>query len=336
METLDNRSTSLTFVTCIESGALEWQVVRLAETLRRWGGVLAGAPFMAIKPRFGPEIEKPTRSKLEALNVDYRSIKPGHDIDWYHTINKPTALAYAEQVAQTDFIAWLDGDTLVIGQPNELILGPDEDFAAMPASCEDDIGSRGPEDDHDPYWQVLCDALGIKVNALPMIPAQPRESGQMRMYWQGGVYVYRREKKLAACHLETYLRRIKTRIASRHAGVYFYDQTSLAIAVLKLGLRWRQLSVWHNYAINKILADKIDTDGVREARIVHYFGSAWPDFFERFRGCFKDTRPDVYKWLGTTGPLGDFRPGWKRAWAKILKTLRSRRYAAFAESCSIH
>ncbi len=42
-----------TIVTCVEYGPLEQMVVRMVDSLRRWGGRLADAPVYAVKPRRG-------------------------------------------------------------------------------------------------------------------------------------------------------------------------------------------------------------------------------------------------------------------------------------------
>src|SRR5829696_6699474 len=107
--------TPITFVTCIESGPLETQVLRLVEGLRRFGGAYADCPVWAVQPRFGPPVSRHTRAELDPHG-------------WYAYINKTRALMLAEEQAATEFVGWLDADLLVTGEPSELLPGPQEDI----------------------------------------------------------------------------------------------------------------------------------------------------------------------------------------------------------------
>ena len=324
---------STTFVVCVESGPLELQTSWLVESLRRWGGRYADCSVLAITPRRGPALAGSTLEAFERAGVTWKRVTPAHEVDWYGPINKPTALAAAEEMADTDQIAWLDSDTLVVGEPSELDLSPGEDFAAMPCSTRHDIGSTG-SGEHEPFWSALCRTAGLPLEDLPWIPCQAGEEGTMRMYWQAGAFVYRRETRLGASQLETSLRLISGRVASRFSGVYFHEQTALGIAVAKRSLRWRSLAGSHNFAVNKIRAADIDPAGFADARIVHYFGSLWSDFFPAFLDIAAVHRPDVADFVRERGPLRDQRPMLARLKAKVIRHQRSRRYRKISDSCT--
>lgn len=323
---------STTFVVCVESGPLENQTVWLIESLRRWGGCFANCPVLAITPRSGPALSSQTLRAFEENGVTWKRITPQHQVDWYGPINKPTALAVADQIADTSQIAWLDSDTLVVSEPSELRLSHDEDFAAMPCSTEHDIGSTG-DDDHKPFWNACCKSADLPFDLLPWIPCQPGEKGPMRMYWQSGAYTYRRSTHLGESHLETSLQLINGRVASRFSGVYFHEQAALGIAVARRSLRWRTLPCSHNFAVNKIRTNDIDPSGFADARIVHYFGSLWEDFFPQFVEITEAHRPDVAEFLRQRGPLRDERNVFARARAKCVRHRRSSRYKKHAETC---
>jgi hypothetical protein len=326
----------LTFVLCVEPGPLEVQSIWLVESLRRWGGRFASCPVLAVNPRFGLDVSRQARQRYRELNVEYHHIKPRHKASWYNNLNKSTALAWAEAYARTGIIAWLDTDTLITGEPECLDLPDGVDFIAMPASTVHDIGSTGTGSEKEPYWKALCAAVGLDHEDFPWIPCQEKEGGRMRMYWQGGVYAYRRSTGLGSAHQQTFLERLETRIASRHAGIYFYDQTSLALAVHRLGLSFKVLPVSHNFGINKIRAGEVPARGMEEARVLHYFGSLWPDFFQKFVGIVRPARPDVAEFLEARGPLSNTNGRFARAVAKSLKVQRQRKMNAFARSCSTY
>src|SRR5215207_7670197 len=97
----------ITFVTCVESGPLETQVLRMVESLRRFGGGYADCPVWAVKPRFGPPLAGHTRRELDRLNVDFRRTTRSDPHGWYAYINKTRALILAEAEAATPRAGWL-------------------------------------------------------------------------------------------------------------------------------------------------------------------------------------------------------------------------------------
>ena len=327
---------SLTFVCCIEAGPMEKQVLLLVESLRRFGGRFAACDVIAVRPRKGLPLATATRRHLRRLGVTYLRCPAGHQASWYANLNKATALAFVEQDVTTEQICWLDSDILIAGEPDALDLQPDEDFAAMPASTRHDIGVALGETTHVPYWQAICAHLGRDFGAMPVVPSQPQEATPMRMYWQGGVYTYRREARLGATHKEMFLRRLDGALASQHAGTYFYDQTSLALAVWQAGLQWRVLPASHNFALNKLRANAIDTAALPDARVLHYFGSAWPDFFRMLQHHAAVANPALHALLTEYGPLENARPAPVKAGMWALKQFRQRRQRAFARSCTVY
>jgi len=166
-------------------------------------------------------------------------------------MNKPAALAHVEACSKADVVVWMDSDTLVLREPEALSLSADIDYAAYPASRLLDIGTNG-EDDHESYWQAVCLAHGIDPGRFSWIPAQEREGGRIRMYWQSGVFAYRRETFLGARMLERSIRQMEARIAARASGIYFHEQTALGVAVHIENLRYQILGESYNMPLNKL------------------------------------------------------------------------------------
>src|SRR4051794_39348667 len=121
---------SICFVACVESGPLEAQTVRLAESIRRFGGALADEEILAITPRFGPPLSQETRRRFRELNVRHERLASHPKYAWYHYLNTPIALAAAEGLTQADVICWTDSDLLFMGEPSELALDDSTDFIA--------------------------------------------------------------------------------------------------------------------------------------------------------------------------------------------------------------
>src|SRR4051812_16320953 len=93
---------SIAFVTCIEAGGLEQQVVRMIKSLRKWGGRFANAPVYAVKPRPGVPLSRATLAGLDECEATFRSIRPVNPYRWYAFMNKPLSLIEAEAQSTAD------------------------------------------------------------------------------------------------------------------------------------------------------------------------------------------------------------------------------------------
>ena len=321
----------ITFVTCIESGPLETQVVRMVDSLRRWGGDYAHCPLWAIKPRFGPPVGRATLREFARLGVEYLHTSRVDPHGWYAYINKTRALILAEQQATSEFIGWLDADLLFTGEPRELTPAPEEDIVAC--SSDNAGGTTGPNDRCEPFWREACKAVGIDLESLPWVTTE-REGDRIRLYWNSGVFVFRRGTGLAAEHDRCTTRLLDVRLGSAVTGVFFTEQFGLSLAAAKLGLRSRQLPHSHNYEMGgAIHAQWYREDKLRAARIVHYHDCMWPAFWPTFVECLKRTHPDVAAWLEPLGPLRNRAPFLHRVVTKFLRKRRSAGEVKFKSAC---
>src|SRR5262245_52320338 len=323
----------ITFVTCVESGPLETQVVRMVESLRRFGGAYAGCPVWAVKPRFGPPVSRHTRRELDRLDVAYTTTTRDDPHGWYAYINKTRALILAEEQAPTEFIGWLDADLLFTGEPSELTPGPAEDIAAC--SSDNAGGTTGPGDKCEPFWREACAAVGVDMDSLPWVTTE-REGERIRLYWNSGVFVFRTGTGLAAEHDRCTTRLLDARLGSAVTGVFFTEQYGLSLAAARLGLRRRQLPHSHNYEMGSSIHEQwYREEKLRAARIVHYHDGMWPGFWPTFVSCLRETHPAVAAWLEPLGPLGNEAPVVYRAVTKLLKKRRSRGEERFKADCRL-
>ena len=84
---------------------------------------------------------------------------------WLQFYNKPLCLSIAEEVADTETIAWLDSDMLVVNEPEALRLEEGMEFAACVSAKE--MGTSGDGDPFEPLWQANCQVLGIDIDPCP-------------------------------------------------------------------------------------------------------------------------------------------------------------------------
>jgi hypothetical protein len=328
-------SPNITFVCCVESGWLEAQTIRMVESLRRWGGQFANTPIIAVKPRLGPPISHKTRQVFDRWQVEYLPIqvKKKKRYPWFRFLNKPYALIEVEERSTSEYICWLDSDLLFLGEPDQLILKEGEDFVAC--ASDKNIGTVGPEDAFEPYWKEICQVVGIDVKDLPWVTTQ-MEGKRIRLYWNSGIFVYRRKTSLAKHHLETSVQLLESRIANHNAGIYFTDQIAIGLAMVKMGLSWRALPYSHNYTMSSLIHEEwYKEQQLKEALIIHYHDAMWPHFWPEFLRCMGNTHPDVADWLNSLGPMKNEASAHWRAVSKMLNFLRAQKESAYEKLCRI-
>lgn len=329
----DKETASAAFVLCVESGALETQSLWAIESLRRWGGRFAKCPVIAVTPRRGLPLKASTLRAFDHLEVEWLSFDGAREWSFYGPFNKPLALTAAEAQTDRDTIIWLDSDVLVVGEPKELELSPDVDFRARPSSCIHDIGSPGDDHEHDAFWRASLEGHGISPERFERIAARPEEAESMRMYWQAGAFSYRRELRLGKTFLQSTRDQMLLNVASKFSGTYFHEQIGLAIAVHRQQLKFEILDEFHNFALQASRFDEVSIDALKQAQILHYYGSAWPETFDALIALIEASKPNVAEWLKERGPLSDQRPIPTRAISNLLRKRRSARAKRYAASC---
>jgi hypothetical protein len=322
---------SITVVCCVESGPLETTTLMMVRSLRRWGGRFAGAPVIAVTPRFGPPLRRSTRKGFDELNIRHvRGRRISGEYSWYSFLNKPLSLVTAEETISTDLVVWLDADVFVTGEPEAFDLPAGVDFAGCPS--DRNLGSTGPDDPFDPYWSRMCSVLGLTPDDLPWVNTC-REKAKIRFYLNGGVLVYRRASGYAPAYLAGCIDVLNSRVASREAGLFFAEQVTAGLIACKRGLKTQLLPEQFNYAIGSKALDGFSPEAFAHARVLHYHDALWGHFFNHFLQMCRTGQPALYEWLHETGPLSNDAPVAWRVWAKVLKNLRAKKQNAFEASC---
>ena len=315
-------SPQITIVCIVESGWLEAQAVRMVESLRRWGGQFASVPILAVTPRLGSPLSRKTLQHFDKFNVQHIRSHEQSKYTWFPYLNKPLCLAVAEKHSSSEQMVYLDADLLIVDEPEKLILNNGEDFLA----CTPDKigGTTGPEDLLEPFWKKACNLVGLDIEDLPWVKTE-LEGARIRLYWNGGVFAYRRSTGFAEHYLQTTLQLLESHIVSQVCGVYFHEQIAMALAVAKMGINWRGLPHSHNYAMSSLTHEEFyNEEQLKAARIVHYHDAMWPSFWPEFLKCITDTHPQVADWLVSLGPMKNEAPVHWRVTNQLLKHLRSR------------
>jgi hypothetical protein len=324
---------SVTFLFCVESGYIEGQIPLAIEGLRRFGGGLADAPILIVTPRYGPTLERKTLSAIQDLGAKYVRRKLRDSSDWYVYMNKAWSAQLAEELAETEQVIWLDADTLVVSEPSLLVLRAGEDFAC--ASIDKNVGSTGPDDPCETYWQALSSHYGLPIDALPWVETE-HDRQRVRFRLHSGVYSFRRNAGLGRAFVGAMQSMLDSRIAFSRKLPLPGDDVALAFAVVQLQLNWRLLPMFCNYEMTPTSRYYRRAEA-QTAQILHYHHAlSSPDGASWFLGELETFRPDVADWLRPRTPLltrpGGFR---RRVMRRFLQSLRSRRQALYEASCQI-
>lgn len=316
------------FVTAVEAGPLEKQACLLVESLRLWGGRLANAPVIAVRSRRGPQVSRATRDAFARLQVDYQSIGRDDGYEWFPYLNKTAAVKHVA-ARQSGTIAWLDADILVVGEPSQLQLLPDDAGRPEFVACvpNKNIGTSRDDDHFAPYFRAACDAVGVDYASLPYVVTEDH-GVRIRAYWNSGVYAFAGDSGLAELHHDFTLTLVAKGIASHESKLFFSDQIALGLAAHHLGLSYRQLSLDHNFSLQPDSVATRLAGGHSDLRLLHYHGCLWPPVFDTFCAGLDRSYPEVANWLRSQGPLMNRMPPVQRIYKKLLELERKRTLAS--------
>ncbi len=323
-----------TICTCIEAGGLEQQVVLLAETLRQFGGKWAATPFYAVKPRPGPALARETVRRLKALDVVVVDESLSGAFSWWDMVNKPASLRYVEEHATTPYVTWMDGDMMILREPQDYQPAPGFDYKGRAAEAFD-IASNGSDERAD-YWRRLCDVFGLDFDAFPTITSFP-DAKPIKAYWQGGLFTYARDSRFGAHFYDIYCKLLSTPIAPKIGGTYHADQVSLALTVQAMKLKADQYDPRMNFNFSHLAKQYSKLVPMDEVRVLHYHGSFWPEVYDSW------ARPELAVELDADhlALMDRYLPlngGSKlvRLERKVFKALRSSRLKAYEKSVVLY
>ncbi len=234
-----------TICTCIEAGGLERQVVLLAETLREFGGKWAATPFFAVKPRPGPALARETVRRLTALGVVVVDESLSGAFSWWDMINKPASLRYVEEHATTPYVTWMDGDMMVLREPQDFQPAKGFDFKGRAAEAFD-IASNG-SDERAGYWRRLCEVFGLDFRCLPDHHLLPRRQADQGLLAGRPLHLPRAKAGSAPIFYDIYCKLLSTPVAPKIGGTYHADQVSLALTVQAMKLKADQYDPRMNF-----------------------------------------------------------------------------------------
>lgn len=316
-----------TFITWVEAGPAEDHVLRLVESLRRWGGRYSQSPILIVAPRPGPPPAASTLKQLASLGAAFAPCPQQHRYTWFDRLNKPLAVIEAERLAATATITYLDPRLIVLGEPDELPLGGGEDFAAVPGDPA--FATFTPGDPHEAYWWQACAQTGVVFHDLPRIDML--DGAQARLTFDGLVFSCRRLAGLGRHYYLALRRLMEGRLASSTRGYVINDEASMTLAVHRMRLRWRRLSAAYPTCYETAAPPSLGPASPPRLLLAPDCASAqWTPFLRRVEAI----QPQASAWLSARAPRSGLTP-WRSVLAAMGRFSRARRAAAFQRSCAI-
>lgn len=323
--------TNTTIVTCIEAGRLEWLALMLISSLRSFDGTLSRAPVLVIQPRRGPSIHPKTRKALATLDAQYVKEDIVGPYNFHGTLNKSAALSWAEAQADTDYLTWLDGDTVLVRDPDGLLPSQDVDFNATPG--EDDLGTDG-KDGTAQFWAETSARFGVDHLTANKIASEPN-GAPIYEYYHGGVFSFRSGLGLAAAHFDFTKRLIDMRLSSKVTGTFHHDQMAMTYAALKCAPRRAVLDQNYNRPISIKSTPDVVAAAFDQAHVLHYHNCFEPAHAATFKPYFDRIPAPQRAILEKYVPVQYETRMLSRLWTKALTLRRRAKHAAHEKHCEI-
>ena len=284
-----------------------------------------------IQPRYGSKLNIDTRIKLKELSaeliVDYKN----NPYTWFNYANKIAAVKIAQSLSKTKLIAWLDSDILIANEPTELILENDIDFAARCEFLPPAVHSG--ETTHVPYWQLLCKLLDTNYANLPDLMCDHRNI-QLKMYFNSGVFVWRRSTNFAQNYYDAFVKIIASKIAQYDGNFFTADQVILGPVIVSNGLKWKNLKyTTHHMTFQGQIDGPIASPRMDKSAIIHYSKSFTTPYKDKMIIRIQEELPKIYFFFKKDiDSLQNIIIKPKTILAKLLKNYRGARWMLFSLS----
>lgn len=177
------------------AGRTEREALMLAESIRAFGGKYAQSPIWILLPESEVAIVGEIIDRLVSLDLRIVPFNYRLPLAEFPFARKVAAAATAEALAggQTEFLVWLDPDSLVLQEPSPLLLPGAVSLGIRPVD-HTLIGSVYDQP-ADPFWDLVYTRCGVSPGLVyPVTTSIDRI--QIRAYFNTGLVGIRPEKGL--------------------------------------------------------------------------------------------------------------------------------------------
>lgn len=163
------------------------------ESLRTFGGRFREAPVWVFASEELRKNETRMVAGLDSLHAEFRSSHTPDEALPYFLARKVFAAAQAEKDAagKSEFLVWLDTDTVFLQEPAEFVLADTVSFGYRPVMHQR-IGSLYAEPP-DEFWTRVYAKLSVPPAAIFPVTT-PADNKVLRAYFNAGLLVVRPER----------------------------------------------------------------------------------------------------------------------------------------------
>ena len=183
------------FAFMLGSGEGEADALRLARSIRTFGGQYCFNPIWMLSPRSEEDLSERTRQELFSNGARLVTISIEPQEPRFPFRSYVTAAGIAEGLAQgeTSVLVVMATDTLVLQEPHPFLLQPGKSFGGCPVHLK--LLGSGLDEPINEFWNLvyrLC-----QVNTDHIFSIQTIADGQLiRPYFNSGILVVRPERGL--------------------------------------------------------------------------------------------------------------------------------------------
>lgn len=302
----------------------------MIKSFRANAGALKNASIIAVQGRHGAKLKAETLKELKELSVELVIDTQTNPASWFNYANKIVAVQVAQNLANTDCIAWLDSDIVVNKAPLELLLDEDVDFAARGEFLPPAV--RGNDKTHIPYWQAICELLEVDFASLPDLLIDHRNES-IKMYFNSGVFAWRKSSPFAALYADAFAKVLNSKIAQHDGNFFTADQIILGPVIIKGNLNWRHLSYrCHHMTFQGQIDGPIASPDMGDSALIHYSKSLNPGYRNRFMQRIAKETPTLHGLISAELPRFDANEYSLSAfYAKLLRIIRSLQWQLYAK-----
>ena len=184
----------LAFITTIAPGKSLMDLHLLLASIRDFGGELADAPIWVCIPQKPTDIPDQVRDYLTVLDVNFLSFQADDRVQSYPFGARVQAAYEVEKAltGKTELLAWLDGDTIILQEPTELLLPAGKVLGYRPVHHRL-LGTRYGEE-LDCFWELMYRKCGASFDPSRFMVTH---TGQLiHPYFNAGSFVVRPEEAL--------------------------------------------------------------------------------------------------------------------------------------------
>ncbi len=253
---------SLIFTTVIfPRKSAETNTLLLVESIRSFAGTLSENPIWIFTPDSSKQLSTATKSRLKALDTKLISFALDKSKLPFFFASELQAIAYAESMAKTDteLLAWLDSNTLILKEPKEFLI-PDEKSLGFRPVHHTLVGSRYKEP-LDPFWTQIYQSCQVPEERV--FPMETHvDNTIVRPYFNAGILITRPTNQLLRIWHDTFFgiyRKTKYKEFYRQDNRYqiFAHQAVLSGVILSLfpKVELQELPPTYNYPLHLFSED---------------------------------------------------------------------------------